>query len=122
MSLINEAHLGSRGSIMPNRKKVRVYTRLPRDLHSEPWPVVAEIRPLVVAENRGADAGTKSRTRDFIFQRVDLKNREVAEGDVIQKGTGSNATYWMIDVVSVEQMEQRYRCTTTVTIDPNFTE
>lgn len=122
MSLMNEAHLGSRGSIMPNRKKVRVYSRLPRDLFGEPWSVVAEIRPLVIAENRGADASTKSLARDFIFQRVDLKNRQLSEGDVIQKGTGSNPTYWMIDAVSVEQMDQRYRCTTTATIDPNFTE
>ena len=114
MSLITPGLLGSRGSIMPNRKLVSVYKQLPRDAFAEPFTVIAEVRLEKRGTSGGSDGQTDRITREFIFQEVDLGSNKVDNDDVIRYGD----LYYVVNTSDSEQQEQRLRCQTTKTINP----
>lgn len=120
MSLITPEFMGGRAEMMPSRGKVRVYSRLPRDRFASPYDSIAEIRPLKQTEVRGGDAGTKSKTREIIFQKPDLGAHVLGEGDVVMRL--SDSSYWLIDDISTEQLDQRFRCVCSATMAPDFTD
>lgn len=114
MTLITPEHLASRGTIMPNRRSVRVYQQLPRDQFAAPFNAIAEVRDEKSGNTGDADGQTDQITREFIFQQAELGNRVLGDFDVIQLG----AKFYRINGCSVEQQEQRIRCPTTKTISP----
>ena len=95
---------------------MRIYERLPRDKFSEPFPVIGEKRNEVIVENRNGDAGGKSITCEFVFQKIDLQTRVLSEGWVIQSGS----TWWAIDSIGTQMLGQRIHCQCSPTVDPNF--
>jgi hypothetical protein len=101
---------------MPGRVRVRVIAIGAKDTFDEPFSLLAEQRPVSIAEQHGSEASANQISSEFILWQIELGSYQLKKADVIE--VVDQQQWWAVDTVSIELMGTRLRARCYETINP----